>query len=103
MKGKYRNSETLDKITRARFLFIVKGLYQKDVARIVGISPKTMCYWTKEFKWNAVDFKGKLKAGGFELYMDGFTNYVQKMHPEIGAEITTLAHRYMLDVTKKEN
>jgi predicted transcriptional regulator len=61
----------------ARDLIFIKGLNQKDAAREVGISEKTMSKWLKKYKCNDSASKAIRKMGGLEIAINEFFDHIE--------------------------
>jgi len=71
------SKETTAKRLKARYLIAVKGYSQKEAAKAVGVSCKTICKWVAKFNWKDAIDKNINKKGGLDAIMDGFFEYVR--------------------------
>lgn len=53
MKPKRGKSQLMAIKKRAWFLIVIKGMEQKEVARMLDITENTICFWKKKFDWKA--------------------------------------------------
>lgn len=85
----------------ARNLLLLKGFIQRDVAKIVGVSEKTITNWVKKYNWN--DFKSKelQEAGGLDHLMRGFFYHIILHHPEIHDTVKSRWFEYLKNYEKQ--
>lgn len=74
--------EIASKKRQAVHLFLVKGYQQKEIARILCVSEKTICLWAKKHKWNDRYSKDVNIEGGLFALMNRFLLYAESIKPE---------------------
>jgi len=75
--------ELTSKRLRARHLLIVKGYSQKETAKIVECSEKTISTWVKLYKWKDEETKEVKKQGGLSVMMERFFTYIRSTSSEM--------------------
>ncbi len=73
--------EMASKKREAAHLFIVKGLSQKEIAKIIGVSEVTMIAWKRKYKWDDKVIGDLNIQGGVSALMNRFFDYVQSTKP----------------------
>lgn len=94
-ENKMKNREMTTKKLKARYLIIVKGYNQKEAAKIVGVSQKTMVIWVRKYKWNDEMTKNVNKEGGLNIFMELFFIYVRSVSSEHIKIITSLWNGFL--------
>ncbi len=74
---KYNPTQLTAMRLKARYLIVVKGIMQKEVAGKIGVSEKTISSWNKKYNWKNQASKAIKRKGGIEAIMDGFFEYVE--------------------------
>ena len=89
--------------SKARYLIVVKGYEQKEAAKELGFSEKTMGKWSKKFGWKEKLFKDKPQSGGMKFFVTDFLKYVKTAEPELHKDISELVTNYVsrLEVDNK--
>lgn len=72
-----KSKDITAKRLKSRYLIAIKGYSQKEAAKVVGVSYKTMCNWVARFNWKDATEKNINKKGGIDAIMDGFFEYVR--------------------------
>ncbi len=72
---------------KARYLIIVKGFSQKEAAKVVGVSEKTMTAWAKKYNWQDAMLKVVKHKGGLNGFMEDFFIYVRSAAPALLEDI----------------
>lgn len=77
-----KNKEMASKKRQAVHLFVVKGYPQNEIAKILGVSAKTISLWGKKYKWHDQITNEINLEGGASALMKRFFNYVQIIKPD---------------------
>lgn len=83
------------KRAKARYLVIMKGLAQNEVAKIVGISEKSLSSWSKKYNWHDKQDSEPELTGGASAYVKGFFENLFTENPHILKTIKKLWIGYL--------
>lgn len=72
-----QTTKLVAKRLKARYLIVVKGIQQNEVAKIVGVSKVTVCVWNKKYNWKDQAEKALNRKGGIDVIMDEFKAYLR--------------------------
>lgn len=90
----FRENET--KKEHAFRLVVLDGVSQKEVAKRIGVSERTIVQWKKEEVWQALLQIVNNKSKGMLPLFIGYIKYVQKHCPDIAFRAECLLHEYIL-------
>lgn len=93
--------ERLRKKRRAYFFVIVKGYTQKEAAKLVDVSERTICEWAAKYKWKEIAENKLLRTGGVKALMDDFILFVDIAKPDISQEISELWKAFLTSLKKE--
>ncbi|MEO7488824.1 MAG: hypothetical protein ABIU77_17065 [Ferruginibacter sp.] len=94
-KGHPKSRELTSKRLRARHLIVVKGYNQKETAKIVGVSNKTICAWNEKYDWGDAETTAIKRKGGLSVVMKDFYDYVRSSSPELLKPIMSLWNGFL--------
>ena len=79
----------------ARDLIVSKGITQKEVSKILGISERSLSIWVKKYKWKTdIDEAGN-KYGALSVFITFFFEYIQWYHPDSISELKNMWNDYL--------
>ena len=90
-----KNREMASKKRQAVHLFVVKGYPQNEIARILGVSEKTICLWGKKYQWHDKITNDFNLEGGVSTLMKRFFEYVKDIKPESVDSFKTLWNAFL--------
>ena len=92
--------EMATKKRQAAHLFLIKGLLQKEIAKIIGVSEVTMTKWKRQYKWDDRSIGDVNIQGGVSTLMNRFFDYVQTTKPAVLGDFKLLWNGFL---EKEEN
>ena len=87
--------ESLAAQSKARYLIVVKGYEQKEAAKELGFSEKTLSKWSKKLGWKEKLFKDMPQNGGVKFFVTDFLKYVKNTAPALHTDISQLLTNYL--------
>ncbi len=84
--------------SKARYLIVVKGYEQKEAAKELGFSERTLSKWSMKFGWREKLFKDMPQSGGVKFFVNDFLKYVRKTEPALHKDISQLLTSYLAKV-----
>ena len=93
--------ELLTKKKQAVNMFIVKGLSQKEIARLLNLSETTLSKWAIKYDWKEGYSKKINRMGGVSALMKNFFEYVRQIKPEAVDSFKSLWTAFLQSEEKK--